>query len=177
MLKILLALLCATLSYSCFAKNKDLETFGDVAQIGIPVSAAAISLMYGDIEGLLQLTEGAIYTSAATHALKFAIDEERPDGSDLDSFPSGHTSAAVQGAAYLQFRYGAAFGIPAYALAAVVGYSRVESKHHYWHDVAAGAALATGIQYAITRYRIAAFANVTPYVNGDEVGVVAHMNF
>lgn len=144
----MLALLCATLSFSCLAKNKDLETFGDVAQIGIPVSAAAISLMYGDIEGLLQLTEGAIYTSAATHLLKFSIDEERPNGADLDSFPSGHTSAAVQGAAYLQFRYGAA-----------------------------GAALATGIQYAITRYRIAAFANVTPYVNGDEVGVMAHMNF
>lgn len=177
MSKFWLALACVTVSFPGLAKNKSLETFGDVAQIGIPVSAAVISLMYNDTEGLMQLTEGAIYTSAATHLLKFSIDEERPDGSDMDSFPSGHTSAAAQGAAYLQFRYGSAYGIPAYALAAVVGYSRVEARHHYWHDVAAGAALATGIQYAITKNKIAAFAFVQPYVNGDEIGIMAHMNF
>ncbi len=70
--------------------------------------------MHNDGEGLLQLTEGAVYTALATHTLKFAVNKERPDGGDY-SWPSGHTSAAMQGAAYLQFRYGWEYGVPAYA--------------------------------------------------------------
>ncbi len=177
MLRYLIALCCVFVSCSGFANNKDLETFGDIAQIGIPASAAIVSMLKGDNQGLGQLAEGAVYTAGATHLLKFTIDERRPDGSDNNSFPSGHTSAATQGAAYLQFRYGAAYGIPAYTLAAVVGYSRVESDHHYWHDVAAGALLATGIQYLITVKNMGYFSYVFPYVDGKEVGLYAHVDF
>ncbi len=38
-------------------------------------------------------------------------------------------------------RYGWDYGIPAYAAASFVGYSRVESGKHYAHDVVAGAAI------------------------------------
>jgi len=38
-------------------------------------------------------------------------------------------------------RYGWAYSAPAYALAAFTGYSRVESDHPYWRDVAAGAGI------------------------------------
>ncbi|MEZ8292401.1 hypothetical protein AB6D11_00960 [Vibrio splendidus] len=54
-----------------------LETYGDIAQFGIPLSAAVISIMHGDGEGLFQLTEGAVYTALATHTLKFAVNAER----------------------------------------------------------------------------------------------------
>ncbi|PMJ88291.1 phosphatase PAP2 family protein [Vibrio sp. 10N.261.55.A7] len=160
------------------AENENLTQFGTIAQIGVPVTAGAIALWKSDTEGFFQLAEGAIYTSSATHALKWMVDEERPDGSGNNSFPSGHTSAATQGAAFLQFRYGWEYGLPAYGVSAVVGYSRVQSEKHYWRDVAAGAALATGIQYAVTRMGYSMTSIMfAPYVSGDEVGLYASMSF
>ncbi|EPP21635.1 phosphatase PAP2 family protein [Vibrio parahaemolyticus] len=160
------------------AENENLTKFGDIAQIGVPLTAGAIALWKGDGEGLFQLAEGALYTAAATHALKWAVDAERPDGSANNSFPSGHTSAAAQGAAFLQMRYGWEYGLPAYAVTAVVGYSRVQADKHYWRDVAAGAVIATGVQYAVTKmgYSMTNIA-LAPYVNGDEVGLYASMQF
>ena len=166
-----------TTSNAAFANVDQIEKAGDIMQWGIPVTAGVISLWHGDIEGLFQLGEGALYTAAATHALKFAINAERPNGGD-HSFPSGHTSAATQGAAYLQMRYGWEYGIPAYLGAAFVGYSRVESDHHYWRDVAAGAILATGIQYAVSEMGFSATNYViSPYVSGDEVGLYANFTW
>ncbi len=171
-----LPLLC--LSATIFATNAHagsaLTTYGDIAQIGIPLTAGAISLYKGDKEGFVQLAEGALYTVIATQGLKYAVNAERPNGGD-HSFPSGHTAAATQGAAYLQFRYGAAYGVPAYAAAALVGYSRVEGEYHHWRDVIAGMALATGIQYAVTEagYSI----TVHPYFADKETGIFAQMNF
>jgi membrane-associated phospholipid phosphatase len=134
----------------------------------------AISWYKEDTEGLIQLTEGALYNALATHSIKFAVNAERPNGGD-HSFPSGHTSAATEGAAYLQFRYGSAYGIPAYGSAALVGYSRVDANHHYWRDVIAAMALATGVQYAVTElgYSI----TVLPYFTEEENGFTAQVRF
>ena len=159
-----------------FAENKKLTQFGYYGQIGVPLTAGAISLYKGDYEGFGQVLEGPLYTSIATHTLKYTVNEERPDGSNRQSFPSGHTSAAAQGAAYLQFRYGWQYGLPAYAITGVVGYSRVQAHKHYWHDVIAGALLATGIQYAVT-VKGYSFVNVAPYITPDEVGLYARMEF
>ncbi len=157
--------------------SETLETTGDVLQWAIPVSAAFISVAKWDGEGLGQLVEGALLTSMSTHLLKVSINAERPNGRDY-SMPSGHTSAAAQGAAYLQFRYGWQYGLPAYMLTGVVGYSRVENNYHYWRDVAAGAALATAIQYSITRagFSITNVA-IAPTFNKDSVGIYASLNF
>ncbi len=159
------------------AQNDSLTRWGDLIQVALPISGGFIALAHSDGEGFVQAVEGAVYTAAATHALKFAVDAKRPDGSNLDSFPSGHTSAATQGAAFLAMRYGWKYGIPAYALAGVVGYSRVEARRHYWRDVAAGALLATGIQYAVT-FGGASVTNVAiaPYFDGDAVGVALFAN-
>lgn len=169
----LFALGATLLAPSLHAKDA-LTTYGDIAQIGIPLTAGAISLYKGDKEGFIQLAEGALYTVIATQGLKYTINAERPNGGD-HSFPSGHTAAATQGAAYLQFRYGAAYGVPAYAAAALVGYSRVEGEYHHWRDVIAGMALATGIQYAVTEagYSI----TVHPYFADKETGLYASMSF
>lgn len=163
-----------SLSYA----NDNLTHAGDALQIAIPLGAAAISIAKNDYEGLGQHIEGIIWTSVATHSLKYAIDERRPNGADDNSFPSGHTSAAFQGATYLQARYGLAYGAPAYLLASVVGYSRVESKNHYWKDVIAGAALGSGIQFAISELGWSATNWViTPMVTDESIGVYASLNY
>ena len=48
-------------------------------------------------------------------------------------------------------RYGWEYGIPAYAGASFVAYSRVESGEHYPHDVIAGAAIGIVSSYIFTR--------------------------
>lgn len=78
---------------------------------------------------------------AVTAALKFSVREERPNGSDRRSFPSGHTSLAATGAEFIRKEYGWGWGVPAYLLTGFVGWSRVQADQHYTHDVLAGAAV------------------------------------
>lgn len=115
---------------------------GDWLQILLPTSAMATSLIKGDDEGAKALLKSSATTAMMTHGFKFAVAKSRPDFSAENSFPSGHTSAAFSGAAYFYSRYGATWGLPAYALAAYTGWSRVHADKHYWDDVIAGAGIA-----------------------------------
>ena len=144
---------------------------------GIPVIAGAISLAKEDNEGLWMFAEGASYTLVATHSVKRIADQERPNG-EAHSFPSGHTSSVTQGAAYLQFRYGWEYGVPAYIGAAMTGVSRVQNDHHYWRDVFAGAALATGIQYLVTeKWEQDESLALVPVLNTEYFGLQASFSF
>lgn len=160
------------------SNGSNFETFGDITQVAIPLSGAFIAYFKNDEQGLVQLAEGALYTSLTTHTLKHLIEAKRPDGGDLNSFPSGHTSAAFQGAAFLHFRYGWKYGLPAYAFASAVGASRVDAQKHYWRDVVTGAGLAIGIQYLVTEkgYSISDFI-LTPYTNGETYGLAGRFTF
>lgn len=151
------------------------NTAADIGSIGIPLTAGLIAIAKEDEDGLVLLLEGAAYTIIATHSLKFAINAERPNGSDY-SFPSGHTSSATQGAAYLQFRYGWEYGVPAYIGAGLVGLSRVQNEHHYWRDVIAGAALATGIQYWVTE-PLVPNVMISPDISPDSISISGSIRF
>ncbi len=85
--------------------------------------------------------DGAIVNGAYTQLLKVATRRERPDGSNKQSLPSGHTSDAFTLATIAERHYGWAVGAPAYALAAAVGYSRIVRDKHFLSDVVAGATL------------------------------------
>ena len=83
-----------------------------------------------------------VVTSLDTLADEFdlAVEEDRPNGEE-GSFPSAHTAITFAGAEFIRKEYGWAWGAPAYAAASFVGWSRVETDDHWWHDVAAGAAI------------------------------------
>jgi membrane-associated phospholipid phosphatase len=125
---------------------------GDVGAILLPAGAAAGAIMAKDHRGLGQLAEAWASTMAVVYVLKPLVDRTRPDGGH-QSFPSGHAASAFAGAGFLQRRYGWGFGIPAYAVASFVGYSRVESKHHYTSDVVAGAAIGIAANLVFTHPR------------------------
>lgn len=76
--------------------------------------------------------------------LKDVTREKRPDGSTLDSFPSGHATAAFA-TATMMAQYHPHEAALWFAGATVIGYSRIALHRHYWWDVLAGAALGYGV--------------------------------
>ena len=167
------------MNYSvCAAEKQSGDMAANIGSVGIPVIAGSIALFKDDYDGFWMFAKGATYTLAATQALKYTVREERPNGEDNLSFPSGHSSSAFQGASYLQFRYGWEYGLPAYIGAGLVGYSRVENEHHYWRDVIAGAILATSLQYLVTdKYIDSNQMMIVPVINQDHVGIAASFSF
>lgn len=148
------------------ASEQGWKTFADIGAIGIPVAAGIITLANDDRNGMIQLAETGAVAAAATTALKYSIDETRPNGGD-HSFPSLHTSVAFAGAGYLHARYGWRTGLPFEILAATVGFARVQSRDHHWYDVVAGAAIGEGSAFLLTR-RLSESARVS--VAGDTKG-------
>jgi membrane-associated phospholipid phosphatase len=133
--------LCATLLLCGAAQAEKNETVGSVLTVAISAAAYGSTFYMDDAEGRKQFYPAFLVNAAATEVLKYTVQRERPDGSDRHSFPSGHTSIAFQGAAFIHERYGFEYAAPAYLLAAYVGYTRVDAKKHYTSDVLAGAAL------------------------------------
>jgi membrane-associated phospholipid phosphatase len=82
-----------------------------------------------------------VLSQAFVQATKFAVGRERPDASNSLSFPSGHSASAFATATVLQQHFGWKAGVPAYALAGLVGASRMASSKHYLSDVLVGAGI------------------------------------
>ena len=118
---ILLSIVFFISKLSC-AQESNIEIAGDALQLVIPATAYGMTYYMDDQEGRTQFYKSFFTNLGLTYGLRLAIDEERPDGSDHNSFPSGHTSLAFQGAAFIQKRYGWRKSIPAYIGAAFVGW-------------------------------------------------------
>ncbi len=151
------------------------ETAGDYIQIAIPAIGFGTTLLLKDKEGSWQFTKHFATTFLTTHALKYLVDKERPDGSGNNSFPTGHTSAAFQGATFIHLRYGWKWSVSAYAGAAFVGYSRVDSDNHYVEDVVAGAVLGILSGYLfVTPWEDVA---ITPVAGNGNLGLMLSKRF
>ena len=130
--------------------EKHIETAGTVIAIALPITAAGISYFKHDTMGLAQLTVETTLTVGTAYALKEIVREERPDGSDFHSFPSGQTALAASGSSYLWGRYGWQYGLPAFFATQFVSYSRVQARQHHWYDTLASSAIAAGYGYVLT---------------------------
>ena len=126
------------------ASADGVKTAGEILRIALPVAAGGFSLYREDYDGVLQLGVSEIFSVGSSLLLEHFVHEQRPDKSDYKSFPSDSTAVAFSAASFLQIRYGWDYGAPAYAVAAFVGYSRVEAKKHHWGDVLAGALIGWG---------------------------------
>lgn len=130
--------------------HDSIEKAGVDVAIALPVVAGGITLYKNDWQGLLQFAAVTGATVGTAFLLKHVVHEERPDGANDQSFPSDTAALAFAPASYMWDRYGWQYGAPAYAAAAFVGYSRVESKNHHWWDVATSAGMAWGFSRIIT---------------------------
>jgi membrane-associated phospholipid phosphatase len=157
------------------ASSDGIEKAGQAVAIALPVLAGGISIAKNDWTGLEEMGVVTGATVGTAFLLKYVVHEERPDHSDDHSFPSDTAALAFAPANFLWDRYGWEYGLPAYAAAAFVGYSRVESKQHHWWDVATSAGMAWGFNRLITtryirEYNIQAGAYLTPHAAFVTVG-------
>ncbi|MCS7224176.1 MAG: phosphatase PAP2 family protein [Armatimonadetes bacterium] len=97
-------------------------------------------------------------------ALKILVREPRPDFTNKDSFPSGH-SAAAAAFAFSWIRARLPLGTLWLAFSVLVGLSRILVGAHWIHDVVGGWALG----YLITEatYRMVPFAKKAQRGSGD----------
>ena len=73
--------------------------------------------------------------------MKNLISARRPDMSNYNSFPSGHTVLGFVGAELIRMNYGWAWGLGAYTVASVVAFMRVYQGRHWMSDILFGAGL------------------------------------
>lgn len=147
--RLLALFLCFSASVEAHASD-NIETAGDILQYVLPATAGGLTLGYQDYKGTLQFGESFALTEGVTYGLKYSVNETRPNGGS-HSFPSAHTSVSFSAAEFMRKRYGWEYGLPAYAAASFVGYSRVEAREHYPHDVIAGAAIGILSSYLFTK--------------------------
>src|SRR3982750_1726362 len=144
------------------------ENLGTGVAIALPAIAGGITLTKSDWMGTAQLTVDTVATVGLAYGLKHVIKEQRPDKSDFMSMPSDTSALAFAPAQFLWDRYGWEYGLPAYAAATFVAWSRVDAQKHHWYDVTASAALAFGVSKIFTtRYQASGLRyGVTPTDGG-----------
>lgn len=129
---------------------------GDIYPPLIYCGYAVMSGLLGNDRGYLRAEEMALataYSGGFTAIGKKVFREARPnspDGSDKNAMPSGQATTAFTFAGVIGAEHPWYIGVPAYALALLDGYSRINDNKHYFHDIVAGATV--GISYALGVY-------------------------
>lgn len=90
------------------------------------------------------LATSYLIMGVTVESLKKITKVERPDGSNFNSFPSGHTATAFMGAELMYQEYKDVspwYGISGYVVAAGTGAFRMYNNRHWLTDVVAGAGI------------------------------------
>jgi len=138
---ILFALLVAASPAASALSDNSWQDISNIGAYGLVGTALVLPSLREDWQGLRQAAYSIGSAAVISQLGKAVVDEERPDGSGNDSFPSGHTANAFASATTLHRRYGWQTGVPAYAVATLTGVARERARKHHWYDVAAGAAI------------------------------------
>ena len=89
----------------------------------------------------MDLLQAQILTELLVEPIKFATRRERPDGSNRQSFPSGHAAVTFATATVIERHLGWRKSVLGYAIASYVAASRLHDNRHYLSDVVFGAAV------------------------------------
>ena len=132
---------CIFLGNNAYA-SRSIENLGDVAMFLANGWALGMTMTEKDWEGTTQYLESMLSAQLTTEIIKTQIiHETRPNGTDTESFPSGHGAGAFSAPMFIHKRYGWKQSLIPYGLALFTGYSRVNARMHYTHDILAGAAV------------------------------------
>lgn len=161
-------------------------------------AAAVYGLNAMGIKGLHNFKDRTIiygmsmaFMSGTVFASKHLSKQLRPDDSNNQSFPSGHTANAFAGAEFLRREYWDTspwIGVAGYAAAGLTGYLRMYNNRHWMSDVVAGAGvgiLSTNLAYYLYPKVKKIFTGkkentsniVAPFYNQGAVGLSLVHNF
>jgi len=154
-----------------------------------------------EYQKIFLMQKSIIYTYTATEIVKNLVKRVRPDGSDTQSFFSGHTANTFAAATFLHlelfdlynewdlarenpafntFLRASTFSV-LYGWAGYVGYSRLRDNKHYLSDVVVGATVGTLISYFL--YDSYFGGESTPFdmislsSNGKQLGLAFNITF
>jgi hypothetical protein len=100
----------------------------------------------------MDLLRAQALTEILVEPVKFATRRERPDGSNSQSFPSGHAAITFAAAAVIERHLGWKHSMWAYGIASYVAASRLHDNKHYLSDVVFGAAVGSIAGRTVTRH-------------------------
>ena len=152
--------------------NNTWADISDVSVFALAGSALVVPVVRDDWEGARQAALSLGIAEGIALLGKATIHEQRPDQSDNNSFPSGHSALAFASATTLYKRYGWELGVPAYALATLTASARVAATKHHWYDALAGAAIGSSSGWFFTD----AFNNkvqLIPWADSKGAGIEA----
>lgn len=158
-----------------FGDTASIENAGDYTATALPVAGGLAALIKQDWDGLWMYAKSVVVSTGTTHLIKETAEKWRPNGSNQQSFPSGHTQGAFTGASFLDTRYGHDYGIPAYITAAFTGVSRVVSQNHFSDDVLSGASIALLTNFYFVK-PIDTNASISPMFTEDGYGISVRMS-
>jgi len=153
-----------------------LGKFGDATyQVPVLLALYGYTLHQDDVElhhFTSSLFSAYTLTGLSTVAIKGIVNSDRPSDDWNDGqfgFPSFHTSSSFAIAAVIDEYHGPKAGLPAYAMAGLIGWSRIDERDHDLSDVIFGAALGYVIGksvsgrhlYGDSRVRILPFTHPT----------------
>ena len=118
----------------------------------------------------MDLLRAQAVTELLVEPIKFASRRERPDGSNRQSFPSGHAAVTFAAAAVIERHLGWRRSIWAYGIASYVAASRLHDNRHYLSDVVFGAAVGSIAGRTVTQHGRDAWT-LTPMTAPGSIGI------
>jgi hypothetical protein len=174
------------------AHDNDLPLSNWAAKQG-PASYTSVGRITGDgwtqgagalgtyVVGLLAHDRGTIHVGSdliraqalnavLTRGLKSIAGRRRPGGGP-DSMPSGHTTATFASAAVLNDHFGWKVGVPSFAVASFVGWTRVRDRAHWMTDVIVGASIGASVGHTVAKGHRGRSWSVVPVASAKSVAV------
>ena len=131
------------------------QYFGPAMTLGLKIGGVEGRSDWGRFLASAAMSYGIM--AAFVNGIKYTAKEMRPDGSQANSWPSGHTATSFVGATILHKEYGLTqspwFSIAGYGVATATGVMRVLNNRHWVSDVLSGAGIgimSTEIAYALS---------------------------
>lgn len=149
---------------------------GTIVQVSLSVGSYAVGRIFDmpKVSHLgMDLLRAQIISESIVEPLKFAVGRERPDGSNNQSFPSGHAAATFAAATVIERHLGWKYAALGYAIAAYVASSRLHDNVHYASDVVFGSAIGVIAGRTVTQHGAAYWTFVPATTPNGGIAILA----